>query len=751
MRKLMLFTIGFVLGCVFCAYLLSGTALLLLAVPLLIGSLIWYHQEKEVGPRKKAAMVLVGLCLGICWYQLFTQWNVGHATELDGKELEATFVASEFALDTDYGSAVDGKVTCDGSTYKARLYLNRDVSVSPGDRISGVFRFDRTASNWDSENYYFASEGICFLLYGTGKELIETPAEREWIYFPVFWRQEILNVIDELFPNDVTGFAKALLLGDTSGLSYGQDVALKNSGLRHVAAVSGLHVSILFSFLMILLGKRRVLAAILMFPAMVLFAAVSGFSPSVVRACLMQAVLHLAFLVGKEMDPATSLSFAVLVLLGVNPHSIMSAGLQLSVASTAGIMMLSRPMYDRMMAWTLWGKVENQTPKKRVISRFCSAVSVSVSASLLTVPLSAFYFGTINLLGVVSNLLVIWLITLIFCGISLTVVLRFFWILPGKFLAGVLAWGIRAVLWVADQIASLAFSTVYTESPYILIWLLLVYVLLFLYLIRKIPKLRYAVVSIALILVFAIGVSWVEPYLGEFRVSVLDVGQGQAVLIQTEGKNYLVDCGGSGNKAAADKVAAYLGSRGVFRLDGIIVTHYDKDHVGGVPYLLKRLPVERLYLPVVEDSSGWKQKILTHNRGEVCWVDRNMIIPVGEGEICLFASEIQESDNESSLCILFQKADYDILITGDRGIVGEVILLLEEQLPQLEALVVGHHGASGSTGAFLLEHLNPQTAVISVGADNPYGHPSKSVLERLEEYGCKIRRTDLEGTIVLTR
>ena len=124
-------------------------------------------------------------------------------------------------------------------------------------------------------------------------------------------------------------------------------------------------------------------------------------------------------------------------------------------------------------------------------------------------------------------------------------------------------------------------------------------------------------------------------------------------------------------------------------------------------------------------------------------------ISLGEGRIQIFAASDVESDNESSLCILFQKANYDILITGDRGAVGELALILEEKLPQPEVLIVGHHGASGSTSEFLLQTLQPQLAIISVGADNPYGHPSDKVLQRLEEFGCEVRRTDLEGTIVL--
>ena len=110
--------------------------------------------------------------------------------------------------------------------------------------------------------------------------------------------------------------------------------------------------------------------------------------------------------------------------------------------------------------------------------------------------------------------------------------------------------------------------------------------------------------------------------------------------------------------------------------------------------------------------------------------------------------EFQNPDDKQILHTI-QPGNCDRLITGDRGALGEMALILEEKLPQTEVLVVGHHGASGSTSELLLQTLQPQLAVISVGADNPYGHPSAQVLERLKEHGCEVRRTDIEGTIVL--
>ena len=126
-------------------------------------------------------------------------------------------------------------------------------------------------------------------------------------------------------------------------------------------------------------------------------------------------------------------------------------------------------------------------------------------------------------------------------------------------------------------------------------------------------------------------------------------------------------------------------------------------------------------------------------------------ITFGGAEITIFASETTNTSNESGLSILFRKESCDILITGDKGALGEMLLMHHAQLPELDVLVAGHHGSAGSTGEDLLEKTTPETVIISAGKNNPYGHPSPALLERLDAWGCTVYRTDLMGTIVYRR
>jgi len=280
------------------------------------------------------------------------------------------------------------------------------------------------------------------------------------------------------------------------------------------------------------------------------------------------------------------------------------------------------------------------------------------------------------------------------------------------------------------------------------LWLIFCYVLLAVFLLSKQKQAVVLCCCTVIGLFTALLASWTEPLLDNYRVSILDVGQGQCILLQSDGRTYMVDCGGDHDENTADKAAAVLLSQGVTRLDGLILSHYDRDHVGAAEYLLTRVPADVLILPEGSGAYQWEPDIMAAHSGttvrgsedlQICWEDT---------VITVYASGNTQTTNESSLCVLFHTETCDILITGDRTAAGEEMLLWRSNFLELDALIVGHHGSGKSTGETLLAATRPKTAVISVG-ENQYGHPSGDVLERLAQYGCVIRRTDLEGTIIL--
>lgn len=248
-----------------------------------------------------------------------------------------------------------------------------------------------------------------------------------------------------------------------------------------------------------------------------------------------------------------------------------------------------------------------------------------------------------------------------------------------------------------------------------------------------------------LTLILSVLASRLESNTYRYRVVVFDVGQGQCVLLQENDNWYLVDCGGDNPEMAADRAADFLLSMGISRLDGVIVTHFDVDHGAGIPLLLSRISADEIYLPDIEDTGSVRKSLEEDYSEMISWIQPGSVAEVEAGTI--FAAETVKSSNESGLCILFQLGKCDILITGDRTIAGERALMEQTDLSQVEILIAGHHGAETSTSSELLAAIRPQVVLISVGKDNPFGHPDPAVLERLERYGCQVLRTDIEGTI----
>lgn len=735
MRKLMWFTIGFGAACGLCAYILPDSWILpgIVLTVALAGAGVF--GAKHWKPVRVLVMACFGCALGFSWFLFFENFYLQPARALDGQEREAVITAADYSYETSYGSAVDGVLRIEDKTYQVRVYINEIKEISPGDTISGTFRFRVTAPGSAEETTYHAGKGIFLLGYQRGDITVSEAGEAPWWCYPAIWRQQIKEMLQTSFPKDVFDFTKALLLGDSTDLDYGMDTAFKISGIRHIIAVSGLHISILYSLISFLTARKRWLTALVGFPALALFAAVAGFTPSVVRACIMVGLMILAGLVGREYDPPTELAFACLVMLAANPLVITSASFQLSVGCVAGILLFNAPIQA-------WQRSYCKKPGK-VQNWFCTSVSVTLSAMSLTTPLSALFFGAVSLIGVVTNLLTLWVVNLVFNGIIVVGLLSLLSVKAASVLGWLLAWPMRYILVTAKGLSALPLAAVYTESVYIVVWLVFCYVLLAVFLVSKQRRPGLLACCGALGLCLALLASWAEPLLDDTRLTVLDVGQGQSILFQNEGKTYLIDCGGDSDTETADIVAQTLLSQGITRLDGIILTHYDRDHAGAVENLLTRVDADLLLLPRGEGAAEIGDQ--SENR---VFVEQDLTLTWENTKITIFAPPFSFSENENSLCILLETEKCVILVTGDRSDFGERMLLRHTELPDVDVLIAGHHGSKNSTSDELLQAVTPETVIISVGEGNPYGHPAEELLERLEDFGCTVYRTDLNGTIV---
>ena len=690
------------------------------------------------------AAICLGCALGLLWFQNYSGNYLSLALKLDGQLASVTARCTDYSYETNRGSAVEGFLYLEGKPVRAKFYLDHPVQMEPGDVIKGIFEMHMTTPDSETESDFYSGKGIFLMGYQEEEaELIKVSSIPYWAY-PAIWRQNLKDLINSVFPEDVSAFARALFLGDRTSIDYETSTAFKVSGIMHIITVSGLHVTILFTLLYIVCLKRRLLVVLIGIPVMVLFAAIAGFSPSVTRAAIMIILMMIAMLFDRDYDGPTELAFACLVMLIANPLVITTASFQLSVSSVTGIFLFR----DKIQTWLsgLWSESRFSKIRKWIIT----SLSLTISAMSLTTPLVAYYYGVVSLVSPLTNVLALWVINFVFYGIMLVCLLGCFWPGVASAVACVIAWPIRYVLVMAKCFASIPLAAVYTSSIYIVGWLIFCYVLLGVFLLsrNRQPKVLLCCMGIGLCL--SIVASWAEIWTDSCRMTALNVGQGQCIILQSDGKTYMVDCGGTYDEEAADQAAETLLSQGISRIDGIILTHYDRDHAGGVPYLLGRISCDSLFVPAAEDEEGILQAIEMNLDGRIISVAQDLEVTFGRTSLSIFAPVTQDSGNDSSLAVLFRSGNCDILITGDRSTTGEWVLMQTADLPELEILVAGHHGSKHSTGEKLLAATRPKIAVISVGR-NSYGHPAQETLDRLESVGAMVYRTDIHGNITIRR
>lgn len=747
MRRLMRFTIGFAAACALGVGLLWQKCLVPLTLYALFAGSLCVVMRRRDPIFRTPALFLLGMGIGFGWLSLYRAVYLSPLEALDGETVHLSVTATDFSEQTDYGYTVDAVAELEGKIYSLRVFQSGDQPLAPGMVLNGDFRLRLTTPAGQKDSSYYRGSG-CFVVATQKGEATYSQSGRSSIWFlPARAGRAAREHIQRFFPADAAPFAKALLLGDTSELSYTVDTSLKVSGIRHIVAVSGLHVSALFGAIYFLLRRRRVLSVLVCVPVLLFFAAVTGFSPSVVRASLMAGLMALGSAINEEYDGLTSLSFASLVMLFANPFVISSVSFQLSVASVAGILLLAAPISARIVG--LFPKVKVKSAGGRAIRWVAGAVSVCVSATLFSTPLSAYYFGAVSLIGVLANLLIIWMIPPLFCGIA--VVGAFGGVVPQLCgpLAWLLSWVIRLILWMARLMSRIPFAAVYTQSGFVIAWLIFAYCLAALFLCRRRHFLRFFLVGI-IGLTAAIAASIVVPRVDALRLTALDVGEGQAILLQSSGKNYLIDCGGDSETRAADEIAQTLLSQGLFRLDGLVLTHYDQDHVNAVKNLLTRIKIDRFYLPE-SGQAELAQRLGAEYPEDIQWIESDSQIALPSGTINLLAPNSTETANENCMCVLFDSKECVILITGDRGRAGERELLQNYTLPDVDVLIAGHHGSKNSTTEELLHAVRPEVVIISAGENNRYGHPARALLERLTAFGCTVYRTDLQGSVLIRR
>ncbi len=697
------------------------------------------------------ALLAFGLAIGFGCFWLNARHTTVPAAALDGETRYIRAEIADWPQSYERYTRVVIRLRTEGlPPLNALLYDNENAlrEAEPGQRIELEARL-RPADRRYGERYLGYNARDIYLIASSRGEIAVTEDAPGLRYWPQHLNRRILGLVRTLFPADTASFIEALLLGDKTELYRDEALyqALNRAGLMHVVAVSGMHIAFLIGLLRTILGRSRA-CSVTCILIVWLFVLVTGASPSAVRAAIMQTLLLTASLFRRENDPLTSLSAALALILLGNPHAAASVSLQLSFASIAGILCFSEgleePLYARLPSL-----------RSRFLGRTAvGAVTNSLSVMPFAVPLMCLHFGSVPLLAPLTNLLALWAVTLCFCGACLLCAVGALCPPLGKLLAWLLSWLVRYIFLTARWVSSIPFSTVYLETRAVWLWLLLCYALFLAFRFVKRGKLvRLGIPALLSVLSLAALLTAARlAYAGETEtIAALDVGQGQCLAVLSGDNTLLIDCGGLGTAENAGEIAGrYLLTRGRWRVDALILTHLDTDHVNGVDALTALCPVKTMILPEAEDTgNGMPEEIkaAAARRGtEMRVLREDSLLALGGIRVQLFAPEESGTPNEHGLAAVVSLGDYDMLVTGDMSRTKERALLKQHPLEGIELYIVGHHGSPYASSRELLESIGADTAVISCGY-NTYGHPAPETLLRLAECGYTVFRTDENGTV----
>ena len=697
--------------------------------------------------QRRLLLIGVGASLGFGYNWLYIRQVQLPAEALADTDHKVVMTLQEDPVAANYGAKVTVKI--DGVPGKVVYYGDEALlELRPGQTLSGDVHLQSAARIREDDVTTFTSRGVFLLAYNRGDMDVGAGSADSIRWWPARLGKAMQKQINILFSGDIAGFLTAILTGDKSGISEQSAIAMSEAGVYHILAVSGMHCMFLAEMAIGLLGRhRKKLVAAWTLPLLVFYGLLTGGSPSVVRAGIMLGLLLTAPLFGRDSDGLTSLAGALLLILLKNPFAAASVSLQFSFAAMAGILLVS----NRMNRMLLGGK-----KRGRLYHLTAASISTTAGAMVFTLPLCAYYFGTLVLISPFSNLLCLWCAGIVFVLGLAAVVGSFLWLPLGTILGFVPRLLTGYILRMAGLLSAIPYHALYSSNPYLNHWMLFAYGLIAMVFFSR--QKRRASYGLAALLAAAALVCCVHLEAARFRsgtlhVMALDVGQGQSVLLASGDTYALVDCGSGNSWYDAGQIAAgQLHTMGCRRLDYLVLTHYDSDHVSGVSGLLARMPVDVLLIPKPADEDGLQAEILAlaeTYETEVRFVELTTTCPLGSGTLTLYPPVGEGDDNESGIAALCTTGTYDLFITGDLDMAGERLLLEAYDLPDIELLVVGHHGSKYSTSPELLSILMPEQAVISCGS-NSYGHPTDETLRRLVEHGAELFRTDLQGTIHFT-
>ena len=594
-------------------------------------------------------------------------------------------------------------------------YTQEDINISLGDEIKVVGSLsipsNNTIPNLFNYKKYLYYNDIYYAMKATSIE--KTSNNTNIIYY---LRDKISSRIDNIFKSNE--YIKIFILGDTSMLDEKIIESYRQNGISHLFSISGMHISLFASIILYIL-KRISYNNYYNYGITILFLFIYtllvGSSPSVIRSLIMYILFSLNKLLNLKTKNIDIMCLVLIIMLIINPYYLYNISFQYSYLISFTLILFSYKL-------------------KNIKNKFKKSLYISFISFLISFPICIYNFYQVNIISIFLNLLVIPLVNIFIFPLSLIS-----FIIPKA--SYILMIFTNILQNISLFIYNLNLGIIIFSKPNILtIIIFYVFIYLFLYENR---------IIIVFIIMF---IHKNYPYLdNKIEITFLDVGQGDSLLIKHPYNrgNILIDTGGLVNSdysISINRTIPYLKSEGITKLDYLILTHGDYDHMGEAINLVENFKVDKVIFNCGPYNDLEKELIKALDKKKIKYYSCIKELNINNNKLYFLQTEEYDNENDNSNVIYTQLNGHKFMFMGDASVTTEKEIIDKYNWPDIDVLKVGHHGSKTSSGKEFIDEINPKYSIISVGKNNRYGHPNKEVLNNL--YNSKIYRTDKDGSIM---
>ena len=590
-------------------------------------------------------------------------------------------------------------------------YSKDDIKLNLGDKIKVVGKFIKPESNKTKYlfNYkkYLERKNIFYMVKATSIKKINSSKSPYYL---------MKNIIISRIENDP--YLNTFLIGDKTFINDNVIRSYQENGISHLFALSGMHITLLVSLISKFLKNFNLSEEdIFKCTSIILFAylLLVGFSPSILRGVLFYFLFSLNRIYYFYIKKINLFLFIISISLLINPNFIFDVGFLYSYLISLSLILMSKELESN--------------------NYFISLLKVSLLSFFVSIPITLFNFYQLNILSIIYNLIFVPFVSIIIFPFSLFTFIF-------KPLSPIYSLLIIVLEKVSLFVCKFRFGKlIFKRLP------LIVYILYFLIILLFLFRKKKEYIYLVLILLF---IHLLIPYYDQSKyIEMIDVGQGDSILLHSNNKNILIDTGGKLSNEGEifyNTIYPLLKNSGIKKIDVLVISHGDFDHMGEAINLINNFKVEKVIFNCGEFNDLEKELIRVLDKKKIKYYSCIKELNIDKNKLYFLQTKEYDNENDNSNVIYTELNNYKFLFMGDASTITEKEIIDKYNLPDIDVLKVGHHGSKTSSSKEFINEINPKYSIISVGKNNRYGHPNKEVLNNLEK--SRIYRTDIDGSIM---